>query len=992
MFELISIQFSTPGRLLLVFNETVDPTNVANVNPLNYVISGDAQVAGNFAIAGSTISFDIALARVGVVYDITVSNLVSSQGHVIAPPNNRLSFYYGIGVITPFLVNTVNGLGSLYIISDSALVGMIAPSGETDMSFGTERGQSVITSYNEILDQIPPGGWYLQDLVTIPYQSGATDYLFITPFVGALFGFYVNNVLLQQSTSNWQGWVSFQVPMPAGSSSIKIFCSATPVPFPAELVDPRYVTWVGGLADTLGVLDSSIAQVSDSRSIERVRSDDIEANFGAFLQTSRVSNYSLEVYRELLIEVFRAFRYYAGALEGLFDVIAAFTQVRPLIKWMRDDAPRWILAWQHLKNREMTKRFRYAKSSFPFTNIIATSCSGSNENGTANIFWDSVTSTIQYKSVPDVTFGTPVDVTGPGTYTAISANGVDSVTVQISLPTPGAPITIPIVITGPTFPEDVIVTNATLRITSGAFMQVSGLRIKLTATGANPIIALIADPTTFKHLGEFFVASFWVKQTAGALRHFVTEISEDGGATWLTGAPVIAVPDDGNYHRVTNSQSVGYFGITDIRVRLRATDIVATESYFVEKACLHSPQTGALYLSKNTIARSRRRKFFGYQVLTFLREALEQQAWHILGVSPSLGWGLDPWSTSPYGSPTYGFLRPILAGPTATNAIGLINYIVPTITDLNVFQDSINASDNSGIVNVRGVIYEADWRAGTFTNLDVIPRTPDRFTYLLPAAVTSHSETVVFNGSNIATLNLVSIQDLTASRLLQDGVPVPNTEWNYTDSTHIQLTSPADPTSVYRFDYNIKMAYQSATIDLGVKFDLFNWYADWYEYIRDTLEVMESPTIEPLTFSSNTLLATLPFEADTTASNSALYKNNGQFVTQISTTMWRFIDASTVKIDPSVFDPLSTYSITYTAKSLLKKAVANSVVQIQYSTDNLTFSPWTTIPHDAPFGNRFRYFKFKIDIFNVLDLRDYKLRSLVLKGDPLDRTTIKDFV
>lgn len=990
-FALVSIQYTTLTRLTLTFNDTLDATAPANINPANYVLSGDAIVAGNFSIQGSTVSFDVTLAFPGRVYDITVSNVVSTQAAVIAP-GSRLSFFFGIGSITPFLVESFVGLGSLYIISDSALVGPVIPTGSPTYNRGVLRGKSVVRSYNPLLEAIPTGGFFNIALVTVPYHTLLTDLLLISGFPGLSFGLYINDVFVGSAISNFEGWVAFQVHLPVGTATLKILRSDSTNPYLTELAHSKLVSWIGAIADSFEKLDSSVDQVRDARAIERVRSDDIQANFGAFVKTPRVSNYSLDIYREVLIEVIQAFRYYSATLEGLAEVVAAFTQIRPILKWSRTDRPRWILGWQHLLNREMTERIRYAVSSLPATNIVATSANSSNENGaTASIYFDPGPNTIQYASVGDA-LGAAQTIVELGSYTLISANGIDTLTVTVGSPLPGVATTLAVTITGPAFPSGVVLENATVNIVGNALFHTNGLRLKATATGADPTVIMKADPTTFQHLGELFVASFWVRHDLGSNRDFITEVSEDGGVTWLPGSVAVTVPD-GTPTRVDTTRSLGYFGVDDIKVRLRGVTVVATESFYLEKAALHSPQTGALYLSRNTIPRNRRRKFFSYLLLMFLRESLEIQAYTILGLKPALGWGIAEWGSSPYGSPSYGFFQPVLEN-ASTARIGLIPFIVPTQVEIDTFQDSLEASDDSGIVNVRGVVYEADWRTGTAINMDVIPRSLDRFTHLKPSTVSNREETILFNGSGLAALSRVSLSIPAQSRLLKNGVPLANDTWNYADTTHIQLVSllDLDQSAVYKFSYSAELSFASNVIDLGVKFDLFNWYADWYEYSRVDLVPANLFSSEAVNFSVNSLLAVLSQRADVTASGTTLYQNNHKTTVPVSTTLWRFIDPATIKIDSSAFDSNSIYSIEYVAQSLVKKPTTNVVVEVQYSVDNLIWSAWVTIDHDAPFGSRFRYFRYRIQVYNVGDLRDYKLRSMTLKGDPLDRTTIQPLV
>ena len=989
-FALKTISFTTITRLTLVFNETLDATDSNNTDPANYTISGDVTVNGNFSISGSSVSFDIGLAAAGRVYDITVTNIVSAQGNVIV--SNQMSFFYGVGSITPMLVYADNVVGSLYILSDSALVGPVTQTSTPTLTFGKIPGKSVIKSYNEMHGLIPTGGFYLSDLVTIPYLSLNVDFLFIG-VTGVTYGIYINSVFVGSSTANFEGWVSYQLTLPQGLVLIEILGSNSTTPFNASLISSRFMDWQGAFADQFGELQFQVDEVYQSLSIQTVTSDDIQDDYGDFNATPRVSNYSLEVYRALLIEIIQAFKYYSATLQGLQEVIAAFTQIRPVPKWFRQNAARWILGWQHLLNREMTQRLRYAKSSFPSTNITVTGCSSSNENGIADLLFSPFgTATLQYKSVDDSNYGDPVVVTNPGTYTVVSFDGVDSVTVQVGTPIPVFPIVIPVVITGPTYPTDVTPTDVNLRIVSGALMQINGLRIQLTVTGPDPAVAMVADPTTFQHLGELFVASFWVLQSTGVVKNFVVEVSEDGGLTWQPDVQIPTPVPSGVYTRVSFTRSIGFFGVTDIRVRIRGLDLSTGDVFYLEKSALHSPQTGALYLGHNTRARSRRRKYFGYELLFFIIEPFETQAYTILGVQPSLGWSLDKWGSSPYGSPSYGYFGPVTENSNTTQQIGLLPYVIPTFVEIDSFQDTV--FNSIGVVNTFGVMYEEDWRSGVIVNFDVVPQSPDRFSYLAPSTPSTRKEVVIFDGTGLAVLSRVSTQDQDISQLLKNGMPIPNNEWYYVSSTEIQFVSVSsvDQNAIWTFTYEALFTFESAIIDLGANFALFNWYADWYEYNRCNLVPILQPITASLIFSLNTLTANLLARADTTASGSILSRTINGVVTTVSNALWSFVNPGTVKLDSSEFDVTATYSLQYTSESLIKKPVVTSTTQVQYSVDGSTFSPWITITADAPFGNRFRYFKFQTTVSNIMDLRDYKLRSLVMKGDPLDRDRIQGLV
>ena len=848
----------------------------------------------------------------------------------------------------------------------------------------TKRGESAITAYNELVSEIPTGGFYLEELCRIPFRDRTVDFLFKAAKANVVYGIYVNDIFFGEAKSNWEGWLTYQLVLPRGECRIRILDStdATGV-ITAELVHAKYLTWVGAMADALGDIDAEILRVYDSRSIEKVLSYDIQSNFGDFLKTPRVTTFTLDVYRELLQEIMQSFKFWSATPEGLENAIAAFTQIRPTRKNMRYEVARWVLGYQHLLNREMTERYRYAVTTMPATNIIPQSCSDSNGIGSASLKFTFATSTLQYKSVGDASYGAAVVITASGVYTLTSNNGIDSIVVKTQGALPVANTTMPITITGPTNPNSVVVEHATTSIVGGALMQISGRRLYVTGDGSgDPAVILTAAQTILDHLGEVFDASFWIQQNSGGNLSFIVEVSVDGGA-WQSSSAQVVTPSTTTYTRVQLQLPIGMFGNSNVRVRLRCS-AGTTRNFYVEKAALHSPSTGALYLGHNTIPRSRRRKFHGQELRIYNIEPLERQSYDILGFQQQGGWGPTPSTVDPYGYPSFGYLQALLDG--------LTQYVVPTYTDLYFFNNTVE--NMSGVVNVKGVMYETGWRQGTRINFNVVPRSPDRFSYLSPVSPTNKSEIVTFDLSGLANLSEDSISDPSRSVLLRDGVPMPNTTWNYVTSSSIQLTSLSelDPEAVYTFRYTIGMSYLSAVIDCGAKYYLFNWHADWYEYIRCGLDAILSDKTEGLSFSSNTLQATLQNRADTTSTTNELYMNDTKKVTKLSTTQWRFIDPLTVKIEPEVFSASNMYTLVYTSRGLVKNQIPDVKVELRYSTNNVTWSSWVEIPHDAPFGNSFRYFQFRVSVDNVTDIRDYKLRSLTMKGDPLDRSTIESLV
>lgn len=257
---------------------------------------------------------------------------------------------------------------------------------------------------------------------------------------------------------------------------------------------------------------------------------------------------------------------------------------------------------------------------------------------------------------------------------------------------------------------------------------------------------------------------------------------------------------------------------------------------------------------------------------------------------------------------------------------------------------------------------QADFDAGTKTNMSVVTRSPDRFTFLTPTTDGKIREVVTMNPGSpaTATLSRYARTDLMAV-LLKDGVPIPRVPtgggsgWDFTDESTVTLTQDSDGTyysssSVYEFEYYPIISFESAAVEppeYGYYIFVPSSYAttileDSYQDMEHTLRLSEKRQ------------ATLPVSAVTDQTLAEVRMTAGGQTTVLLNRDWAFINETTVEVSAGVFREDAVFTILYKSAYLSPTSLVKE--EFYYRADPL--DDWIPVNRgDSIFLNGSTYFR-----------------------------------
>lgn len=817
--------------------------------------------------------------------------------------------------------------------------------------------------FAEMAALMPQGDFYTSGGIPVPRRVGQYHFKFTAADApNREFGVVVNGVPTRIILTDGTGVVEFPDVLHSGPTAgdgittIRIEDKiVTGRALLAYLTVTNYGLIQAAIAAIIDEVDADIDGVKDDTFLDSVSVDDIEQKFGLRIATQKTAVWSLDVYREILNDLFQAYDIFSGTARGLRQVVGAITQVPPTT-WDRDwFGPRWVLGWQYLRNNE----FKYD------TDMDGSPDDWLVEAGSATILVESM---------------------GAG------------------------------------------LTNL-----------FADQRLEVTATGVgDAAVHSDALPQYTRYLGYTFTFSAWVESTG--VFNIVVGISDDGGATWTESAPIAT----GTSPAFTSIDKAIPITATGLRVRVRQVGSGAGNVWSIERTALFIRSVTGLYLGDGTIPRSLRESSIsrllrwwcsdsltaeemsidGLSLFTDIVQSIARPVGHVNNIVPAHVGVKDRdvtlQSTTFLGTPgiKISYLYP---GQALGNAeldwdIGLSElkwheageagwgtsvaipdsglYVLKAVSG----RDSVVVAVNYDLLSVavsateavwvettlKGVVYAADWLAGTKVGLGIMVRVPDRFTHLSPTVPSIYTETLVFDPTtSIAPLSYETTADQTKAILLEDGIAVPNTDWSFPDDLHIQIATLI-PTATYVFSYEVLMEFESDVIDLGASWQSFVWYFDSYTYERFEKNTALVTEIQQLNFNRDTMLATLRFRSDLDQTNAILTQTLGGTQTTVSASLWSCIDALTVSIAATQFNPNATYVLTYTAKKTRPVKVPTVVYQVADSAAGVVFGAYITKQPEDLIDQTTRYHKIKVNVYGVLDVRDVRIGSLVLKGLTLD--------
>ncbi len=311
---------------------------------------------------------------------------------------------------------------------------------------------------------------------------------------------------------------------------------------------------------------------------------------------------------------------------------------------------------------------------------------------------------------------------------------------------------------------------------------------------------------------------------------------------------------------------------------------------------------------------------------------------------------------------------------------GHIDKIAPAEAWLEKFD--VTEYSGGSAVNVKGVFTEGDILGGTMTNLDLVLRTPPRFSHMVPSIISETTEIVQFDsGTFLSTLTIESDEDMSTSYLLADGVPLTQDEWQYNSATEIEILISPSPLIEYSFTYQALIQFESSTIDAGAGFADYVWFADYHTWIRPEIESIDTLIRTGVQFNS-VGISTLPERSTQDKSTATLTEDAGLTRRIISNSQWNFLDASRIRLDLTALNPIGVYEFKYMSENNHPSMDASVVVEIKSAAApaGLAAATYAEIGHNQVIDGSLRYHQMRVTLSNIRDLRDAKVQSMLVKG------------
>jgi len=316
-----------------------------------------------------------------------------------------------------------------------------------------------------------------------------------------------------------------------------------------------------------------------------------------------------------------------------------------------------------------------------------------------------------------------------------------------------------------------------------------------------------------------------------------------------------------------------------------------------------------------------------------------------------------------------------MPSPTASN--GHIDSITPDFTWLNKY-DVTEWNLDLTPKNVAGYFSEFQWISSiSSTNMNMVLRTPSRFTFMQPTTKSAIVQNLTWNLSNVATLDIISDQDQSKAILFENGIPLFKDQWLFVSGTQVQLLFTFDSTVVYEFRYNALIQFETVDINLGANFADYVWFADYDIFTAPLVAIQEMQVTTGVDFDS-TNLAHIVERSNLDQSRATLTADVGTEKVTVPISQWSFVDENTIRVLGAGFNPSAIYIFTYTAQVNHTVLAADVTVEIKPTSGPVT--PYRVIGINDVLGNDYQTYKMRVTINNLTNVADVRIKSLVIKG------------
>lgn len=319
---------------------------------------------------------------------------------------------------------------------------------------------------------------------------------------------------------------------------------------------------------------------------------------------------------------------------------------------------------------------------------------------------------------------------------------------------------------------------------------------------------------------------------------------------------------------------------------------------------------------------------------------------------------------------------------------GHMRRIAPAHSSIDVFD--VTEYDVNGLpINLKGAITEPDFSACDLLNLDIHPSTPFHFSFVSPNLIYIEAETLsfLFSAPHTASLLYDSDMDQDYALLFEDDTLVPNDSWWFNSMSQIEISAAIfNPAAKYTFSYGPLFRITTTVQDLGTAFKDYLWLVDYLLWDRTEQNVLGRIVTVPLFFNSNTGRAALDNRSSMDMATARLFLEDSADTREVPTDSWRFVDPKTVEMNASQFVQGAQYFLEHQEVRLYNQ----SQLRVTFEHRSGANAPaclaasWSTVERcenvnvNQSVGHRFH--QLRLSASRIRSLKDFRIRSLVLKG------------
>lgn len=318
--------------------------------------------------------------------------------------------------------------------------------------------------------------------------------------------------------------------------------------------------------------------------------------------------------------------------------------------------------------------------------------------------------------------------------------------------------------------------------------------------------------------------------------------------------------------------------------------------------------------------------------------------------------------------------------------------ISPAQSSIDVFD--VTEYDATGeAINLKGVVKEGDFAACVKSNLSVQTSDPFRFSYVWPTTGIVEGELLTVDSiTYLADLEYDSDQDIDNSVLYIDGLPLFNIDpatglwaWRFTAVNQVEIR-PAyfAATSVYTLDYNLLYQIETDILDLGMAYQDYAWWVDYYLWDRMDAVQGEYDAERPIAFNAVNGRAYLIQESNMDMSEASLWVQNAAEQNEVSQRHWRFLDATTVELDLSQLVADSQYILIHKERRVYETSKLITTFEHKSGLSPMLCSgaAWNMVERNenVTVSDGQRYHQMRLTVSGIRSVQDFKIRSMVLKG------------